>query len=159
MEPNEPDVQCAKFERTIEAGIEPLIEVMEQLESFCAASGVPEPVAVQLNLVLEELATNTIKYGYEAETRGEISICLTLSSGRASLTVTDDGNAFDPTAAPSPDVHRKLEERAIGGLGILLVMRMMDSVCYQRRDGTNVVAVSKTFAPLGQENTHEDRQC
>ncbi|WP_017365347.1 ATP-binding protein [Methylococcus capsulatus] len=148
MEQNEADVQCAKFERTIEAGIEPLIEVMEQLEAFCSTAGVPEPVTVQLNLVLEELATNAIKYGYGAGEQGQIGVCLTLNDGRASLTVTDDGNEFDPTVAPSPDIHSKLEERAIGGLGILLVMRMMDSVCYQRRDGTNVVAVSKTFAPL-----------
>ncbi|QXP83458.1 ATP-binding protein [Methylococcus sp. ANG] len=151
MEPNEPDVQCAKFERTIEAGIQPLIEVMEQLEAFCSASGVPEPVAVQLNLVLEELATNTIKYGYGAGERGEIGIRLSLHGGRALLTVTDDGNEFDPTAAPSPEVHRKLEERAIGGLGILLVMRMMDSVGYRRLDGRNIVTVWKTLPAQGSE--------
>ncbi|MEW6039369.1 MAG: ATP-binding protein [Pseudomonadota bacterium] len=149
MEPNEPDVQCARFERTIEAGIEPLIELMEQLESFCTASGVPEPVTVQLNLALEELATNTIKYGYGAGEQGEIGVCLTLNGGRALLTVTDDGNEFDPTAAPAPDVHRKLEERAIGGLGILLVMRMMESVDYRRLDGRNIVTVGKTLPAPG----------
>ncbi|MGK0683764.1 ATP-binding protein, partial [Methylococcus sp. S1M] len=77
-EQNEADVQCAKFERTIEAGIEPLIEVMEQLEDFCSAAGVPEPVTVQLNLVLEELATNAIKYGYGAGDQGQIGVFLTL---------------------------------------------------------------------------------
>ncbi|QJD29952.1 ATP-binding protein [Methylococcus geothermalis] len=147
MEPNEPDAQCAQFERTIDAGIEPLIEVMEQLESFCTASGVPEAVAVQLNLVLEELATNTIKYGYPAGKSGKIEICLTLHGGLASLTVADDGNEFDPTTSPAPDVYRQLEERAIGGLGIHLVMRMMDSVTYHRHGGKNIVTVSKNTRP------------
>ncbi|MDF9391805.1 MULTISPECIES: ATP-binding protein [Methylococcus] len=151
MEPNQPDVQCAKFERTIEAGIAPLIEVMEQLEAFCSAAGVPEPVTVQLNLVLEELATNTIKYGYPAGERGEIGVCLTLHGSRASLTVTDDGDEFDPTIAPSPDIHSKLEERAIGGLGILLVMRMMDSIGYRRCDGKNVVSVTKRLTAVAGE--------
>ncbi|MDD2767110.1 MAG: ATP-binding protein [Methylococcus sp.] len=143
METTERGLEPLKFERRIVSGIEALIAVMDEMEAFCASSGLPEAVTVQLMLVLEELATNAIKYGYREGARGEIDIDLALSGNLISLTVADDGDAFDPTAVPAPDVERGLEERRIGGLGIHLVMRMMDAVRYQRRDGRNIVIVNK----------------
>ena len=59
--------------------------------------------------------------------------------------VTDSGRPFDPTAAPEADITLAAEDRPIGGLGILLVRNIMDSVRYDRIDGKNVLTMSKNL--------------
>ncbi|MBR4437044.1 MAG: ATP-binding protein, partial [Spirochaetales bacterium] len=55
----------------------------------------------------------------------------------------DDGEAFDPLAKSDPDIDLSAEERQIGGLGIFMVKKSMDSVEYEYRDGKNILTISK----------------
>ena len=49
---------------------------------------------------------------------------------------------FDPLAAEEPDVTRPLADRDQGGLGILLVRRVMDEVHYRREGGRNCLRIA-----------------
>ena len=51
----------------------------------------------------------------------------------------------DPLAKKDPDVTLSAEKRKIGGLGIYLVKKTMDSMMYERRDGRNIVTMKKKF--------------
>ena len=42
-----------------------------------------------------------------------------------------------------PDIDAPMDDREIGGLGMLLVNRTMDGVEYRRRGGCNVVVLTK----------------
>ena len=53
------------------------------------------------------------------------------------MEVSDTANAFDPLSLPSPDLTLPLEQRKPGGLGVMLVRKLMDEVHYERRDGRN----------------------
>lgn len=66
-----------------------------------------------------------------------------VGEGRLTVTLTDDGAPFDPLAQAAPDTDLPVEARAIGGLGIHLVRKMMDEVTYQRRGDRNVVVLVK----------------
>ena len=57
--------------------------------------------------------------------------------------ISDNGVFFDPTAKEDADITLSAEERPIGGLGIFLVKQLMDSVDYQRVDGSNILVLSK----------------
>ena len=59
------------------------------------------------------------------------------------IEIADDGRAFDPLQAPAPDIGASLQDRAMGGLGIYLVRKTMDTVAYRRQDGRNVVTLTK----------------
>ncbi|MBR4375671.1 MAG: ATP-binding protein, partial [Spirochaetia bacterium] len=50
---------------------------------------------------------------------------------------------FNPLAKADPDVTLSAEERKIGGLGIFMVKKSMDSVEYEYRDGKNILTISK----------------
>ena len=69
------------------------------------------------------------------------------------VAVVDDGKPFDPTQAP--EVEAALDERYLGGLGLLLVNRMMDGVEYRRRAGCNVVVLSKNIVAGEEKETEE----
>lgn len=95
------------------------------------------------NLAIEEIVTNCIKYGYNDTKDHVIEITLTFSGGALVITILDDGQPFDPLAAPAPDLHIDPEERPIGGLGIYLLRQMSDRMEYRRDGDKNRITISK----------------
>jgi serine/threonine-protein kinase RsbW len=98
----------------------------------------------QLNLVCDELVTNTILYGCNPDTAHTIWISLIMDPKAIEVTITDDGLAFDPLSRPSPDVTLPLDERKIGGLGIHFVREAMDEAVYERVGSLNTIRMTKT---------------
>ena len=67
-----------------------------------------------------------------------------MSDGKTLKTIiTDSGVAFDPTAKEKADTTLSAEDRQIGGLGILLVREIMDTINYERQDGKNALTLIK----------------
>ncbi|MDV7396276.1 ATP-binding protein, partial [Arthrospira platensis SPKY1] len=64
-------------------------------------------------------------------------------NGYFTITITDDGKAYDPTLAAEPDIQLPAEDRGIGGLGIFLIRKMMDEVQYTRSEGKNILQLKK----------------
>lgn len=116
-----------------------------RVSAYLAEAGAPDEALFLAQLVLEELVTNTIKYGYDDAAAHQIHVTVSFTDARLTLTLRDDGHPFDPTAQAAPDLTLPAEERGIGGLGLHLVRQMTDEVRYERRDGGNVVTATKTF--------------
>ncbi len=93
----------------------------------------PEVVG-EMGVALDELLNNALSHGQA----GRMSVSLGLSSGWFEARVRDDGPEFNPLAIPEPDVNAPLEERPIGGLGILLARRLTDGLEGRRADGENL---------------------
>jgi serine/threonine-protein kinase RsbW len=113
------------------------------LESLEEAGNVPSSLLMPLNLVLEEALTNIIFYAYEPGTVNEIRLDFVTYADRLEITLTDSGKPFDPTVSPDPDISLSAEDRPIGGLGIFLIRKLMDTVDYQRKDEHNILTLSK----------------
>jgi serine/threonine-protein kinase RsbW len=113
------------------------------LESLEEAGNVPSSLLMPLNLVLEEALTNIIFYAYEPGTVNEIRLDFVTYADRLEITLTDSGKPFDPTVSPDPDISLSAEDRPIGGLGIFLIRKLMDTVDYQRKDEQNILTLSK----------------
>jgi anti-sigma regulatory factor (Ser/Thr protein kinase) len=106
------------------------------LQEFWAGAALPADGAFPFELALEELFMNVVRHGSPAGTVPRVEVSLSLADGSLTMTVEDDGLAFDPLALPAPDLEASVEARPIGGLGVYLVRQMMDVVSY-RRDGTH----------------------
>ena len=105
--------------------------------------GIEPSLARQLRLAVEEAVVNVIDYAYPIGTKGDITIHV-MSDGRTlRFQIIDSGVAFDPTAKEKTDTTLSAEDRQIGGLGILLVRELMDSINYEREDGKNVLTLNK----------------
>ena len=115
-------------------------EFMEQVSELAGLKGKD---AMHLNLAVEEAVVNVMNYAYPPETDGKVDIGATIDSARLTLTITDSGQPFDPTAADPADTSTGVEERPIGGLGIHLMRRYTDSIGYERRDGQNILTLVK----------------
>ncbi len=118
----------------------------ERIEEFCAARELTPQIAYAANLAIDEILTNTISYGYDDDEAHRIELTLRLDGDRLVVVIEDDGREFDSSMEREPELETSLEERALGGLGLFLVHQMMDDVAYQRRDGCNVITLTKSTA-------------
>ena len=99
----------------------------------------------KLQLAVEEAVVNVISYAYPEGTTGNIQVSATADSETLRFIITDSGSPFDPTVAAKADTNLSIEERPIGGLGILLLRELMDTINYERVDGNNILTLSKKY--------------
>ena len=129
----------------IRNNVKEVSKLSEFMKSVMENVGIEKPLDRQLQLAVEEAVVNVIDYAYPVGQEGEIEICV-MSDGKTLKTVIiDSGVAFDPTAKEKPDTTLSAEDRQIGGLGILLVREIMDSVNYERINKQNILTLTKKF--------------
>ena len=90
-------------------------------------------------------AFNSIQYAYAEGETGDITLTADWDEHLSILTFSliDAGIPFDPTQMPDADTTLSADERPIGGLGILLIRKIMDSVSYQRIGNENHLVMTK----------------
>lgn len=126
--------------------IEELSKVVEKLELLGNEWGLPQTTIFNLNLIIEELVSNTIFYGYEDEEEHLIEIELSHIDESINLYIIDDGREFNPLKTEDPDVEQSLEDREIGGLGIYFVKELAKSITYERMHNKNILKIALSFA-------------
>ena len=109
------------FEQRFPNTLADLGRVTEQAMQFIETNGVNTEAAYIVNLVIEEMVTNTLKFGYNDDAVHEILLRLEILAQRVLLTLEDDAHEFNPIEAPPPDINLPAEQRTPGGLGIHLV--------------------------------------
>jgi len=119
--------------------------VNDSFNEFAEQCGIPMPVSLKINMVFDELLANVISYAYGDEETHSIEIAIGCTDDRLSITISDDGAPFNPFTREDPDTTLMLEDREIGGLGILLVKNTMDETAYQRRHNRNIVTLIKNL--------------
>lgn len=117
------------------------LTVNMEIEEFCEENKVLPNKVFAIQLILEELVTNIIKYGSkdENEKKEMIEVALTISGDMTKLEISDNAGFFDPLKSSEPDIAETAEERSVGGLGLFLVRKMVKSLTYENKDGFNVV--------------------
>ncbi len=115
----------------------------EAVETWLATQEISPEAIFFASLTVEELVTNCIKYGYDDSAEHTIDIELSVANHTLTITVVDDGHAFDPLAVPAPDMSGAIEDRPIGGLGIHMLRELADNMSYERRDNTNRITLTK----------------
>lgn len=116
---------------------------LDRLEVSCRAAGLEGPVVLELRLVAEEVVTNVAKYGYAPETPAAMEVLLSMGDDAVSLEFHDRGRPFDPLGQPRPDLDAPLEERPVGGLGLVLVRALVEEARYSREGPVNVLRLVK----------------
>ena len=102
-------------------------------------------IITQFNLVVEELFVNVASYAYKDKENGKCKITIDYDKDKqeVKLSMEDNGIKFNPLEKEEPDTTLSIEDRPIGGLGILLVKKNMDNIEYKYEDNKNVLILSK----------------
>ncbi len=115
----------------------------QEVSTFAELHHFSSEMLHNLILVLEEVVSNIMLYGYDSAQEDTIDVLLTLQENAVVLEVQDNGVPFNPLDVPDPDIERPLHEREIGGLGIYLTRTLMDELAYRREHGKNVLWMKK----------------
>jgi anti-sigma regulatory factor (Ser/Thr protein kinase) len=123
---------------------------MRQVDSFVAEfvseGGIASQESHRILILIEELLTNLVKYGYPDRSEpGRAEIALELIGNRLEIEFIDDGCAFDPFAAPTIDLEATADDRELGGLGLHIVRGMCEETRYERRNDTNVIRLVRVI--------------
>lgn len=127
--------------------LDELRPVQTFLEGFCADFGLPRQECLRLNLVLEELFTNTVKHGHRGDCDAPVWIGLTRTNGGVQVVYEDKAPPFNPYARLSePVVDTTVSMRKIGGLGVLLTKELAATRDYAYLFGRNRIRLTLASA-------------
>jgi serine/threonine-protein kinase RsbW len=131
--------QC-EFARSIDS----LAEIFAFVRSLLEAHGVGGADAYAIDMTIEELFTNMVKYN--ALGCGSIGLEIECNADAVNCRLTDpDSERFDMTQAPDVDIHQPVEQRRPGGLGIHLVRRMVDALNYDYAGRCSRISFRRTL--------------
>jgi len=127
----------------IEAKLENMGEVLDFVDE--RLSDCPVKLRNQIGIAVDEIFSNIARYAYAPETGyAEIRVD---AGDEIIIEFADGGMAYNPLETTDPNVSVETEERKIGGLGIFLVKKLMDSVEYRREGNKNILVIGKTIKP------------
>jgi anti-sigma regulatory factor (Ser/Thr protein kinase) len=113
----------------------------DHLERFSQETALSSLVISRLNLLLEELATNAMKYGFQGSETDRMDIEISQRNDAVYFRFRDNGRPYNPLEVPAPDLDLSLEESVPGGLGLHLVQTLADDIGYRFDDGWNEVNI------------------
>lgn len=123
------------------ASLEQLNPLRAFLEGFCAQAGIEREACLRLNLLLEELFTNTVRHGHRGNCDAPVWICLAAESDRrVTITYEDTAPPFNPYARSSPDTTQEIGK--LRGRGVLLLQRLAASGDYAYLYGRNRIRLA-----------------
>jgi serine/threonine-protein kinase RsbW len=109
-------------------------EFLDEIRDFVAQvareGGFSEKVIYSLQLAADEAASNIIEHAYGGAPDGYLNIACDMDGDIIIITMQDHGKPFDPSEVKEPNLTADLSERQIGGLGVYLMRKIMDTVRY-----------------------------
>ena len=117
--------------------------VTEEFERFSSAQRIPDLVRRSIQVVLDELLSNTVRCGKAGERDTTIEVGFRLDEEALRVEILDDGTPFNPLERESPDTTLPLEKRPVGGLGVMLVKHLVDEIAWDGEGGRNRVRICK----------------
>ena len=128
---------------TLENDVSQVTELNRFVQSVTEELQLGKPLPKQIKLAVEEVVVNIMEYAYMPDTKGIVKVEALANDKLLRFILTDSGRPFDPTSISRADTTLTVEDRPIGGLGILLVRNLMDSINYERANGQNILRIEK----------------
>jgi serine/threonine-protein kinase RsbW len=127
------------------ADMENLGSLMSFVSEYARDQGIATERVSEIQVVLEEAFVNICRYAYAGE-RGDVEVNCFSEGNSAVIEIIDFGIPFDITAQELPDITADIPERNIGGLGCLLIRKLMDMVVYRRENGKNILRLASLIS-------------
>lgn len=107
--------------------------------------GLNEQAVYDVQLAVDETCTNIITHGYAGMEPGAIILKVEVAKNELVVTITDFGHAFEPIVPSAPDTDASIDEREVGGLGLLFVHMSIDDIQYESTPTENNTRLVKKF--------------
>ena len=109
------------------AKLDTLSAFRDFIARVCAPLTIDSQTVFDLQLAVDEAATNVIRHGYAGVDPGSLMLELRPQPTRIVTILTDFGHPFEPTEAHAPDVNAVLQDRPMTGFGLYFIYQTMDA--------------------------------
>ncbi len=131
-------------EKVFEAKDENMLDMLGFVEQELESYGCSMRMQTAISVALEEVFINVAHYAYpDGNGTAKVSISIDPTTDEMTCILKDSGMAFNPLTQEEPDITLPVEQREVGGLGILIVKKTMDFVEYSRENGENILTMRK----------------
>ena len=117
----------------------------QHLKNWGGSIGLTDISISRINICLDELFTNIVSYGFDDDLEHLIKFTLSGDNNLVIVNIEDNGIPFNPLEKIDPGFPENVENAKIGGLGILIIRKLMDNVSYERRQGKNILIMRKNI--------------
>ncbi|MCG6946983.1 MAG: ATP-binding protein [Deltaproteobacteria bacterium] len=118
-----------------------LTHLLQVVNVFLEPRALSSKLVYAVNLILEEILMNIIKYGYDDEDSHEIEVQIGVEEEEVALTVIDDGKEFNPLTIPGLARSKSAMDRLEEGLGLQFVRHMRNAMEYRREEDKNILTI------------------
>jgi anti-sigma regulatory factor (Ser/Thr protein kinase) len=118
-----------------------LTHLLQVVNVFLEPRALSSKLVYAVNLILEEILMNIIKYGYDDEDSHEIEVQIGVEKEEIALTVIDDGKEFNPLTIPGLARSKSAMDRLEEGLGLQFVRHMRNAMEYRRQEDKNILTI------------------
>jgi serine/threonine-protein kinase RsbW len=122
-----------------------LAELRSFLQQNLAIFKLSEVDRHQITLAVEEVCANLIIHSHACNPKEEIHLEVKELNKKIIVEITDKGDAFNLLEYEVPDLSQVIEEKRKGGIGILLVKKIMDEIQFESKNGKNICRLIKNF--------------
>jgi len=127
----------------LQAKVENLKRVIDFVNKELVRINCPHDTLDRINVAVEEIFVNIANYAYE-QGAGDVTLSVTAAE-KAVIKFEDCGKPYNPLECADPNLETDLSRREIGGLGIYLVKKLVDSIEYSRADNKNILTIIKNI--------------
>ena len=129
----------------VENQIEELSSLADKIEQIAEEWELPQELAMNINLVIEEALSNIIFYAFADKNKHQIKVSVSADKNLLTIKIIDDGIPFNPLIHQQPDISMPAEKRPVGGLAIFLMSQIMDEMHYKRKENENMLTLKKAL--------------
>ena len=98
--------------------------------SMCRLAGFDDATAKDISLAVDEAVTNTIKHAYHFDKRRRVTLQFTITEEELTIDIRHNGEPISNSEIHLPDMEEYMKQYRKGGLGIVLMTKIMDTVAY-----------------------------
>jgi serine/threonine-protein kinase RsbW len=130
--------------RTFSGRFDSLDAIRDFAGEAAEAAGLGKDAVYEVQLAVDEACCNIIEHAYGGEGQGDIECVCLIQPNRLTVKLHDHGETFDPSCVPQPDLECALEQRQTGGLGLVLMYKLMDEIRFESDDSGNTLTLVKS---------------
>ncbi|MBA7693201.1 Serine-protein kinase RsbW [subsurface metagenome] len=134
------------YSMVVESRPSAIVEVCEQVLAKLEANGFDKDDIFAVHLALEEAFLNAVKHGNKMDHTKEIKIDYSVGLDKIEISMTDEGEGFEPEAVADQRYGEGLYKP--GGRGLLLINSYMDMVKFTERGNSLYMVRYKEKPPL-----------
>lgn len=131
------------FSISVEASTSHLSKVRDFVAEHAQSLGMSEKDVAEMRLAVDEAYTNIIKHAYKNTSSKPVEIQFGFDKSQVWISITDEGESFDPSTYNEPDLLKRIKNKQRGGMGVYLIRKLMDNVQYNRHGQVNEIRMVK----------------